>query len=53
MQPVNNLPNLPKWLNIGLAFPVILLNGWLLIQFKLIEFLSVSDPSLKAQAKTF
>jgi predicted PurR-regulated permease PerM len=33
MQPVNNLPNLPKWLNIGLAFPVILLNGWLLIQF--------------------
>jgi len=33
MQPVNNLPNLPKWLNIGLAFPIILLNGWLLIQF--------------------
>jgi predicted PurR-regulated permease PerM len=33
MQPVKNLPNLPKWLNIGLAFPVILLNGWLLIQF--------------------
>jgi predicted PurR-regulated permease PerM len=33
MQPVTNLPNLPKWLNIGLAFPVILLNGWLLIQF--------------------
>jgi predicted PurR-regulated permease PerM len=33
MQLVNNLPNLPKWLNIGLAFPVILLNGWLLIQF--------------------
>ncbi|BAZ87797.1 AI-2E family transporter [Dolichospermum compactum] len=33
MQPVKNLPNSPKWLNIGLAFPVILLNGWLLIQF--------------------
>ena len=33
MQLVNNLPNLPKWLNIGLAFPIILLNGWLLIQF--------------------
>ena len=33
MQPVKSLPNLPKWLNIGLAFPVILLNGWLLIQF--------------------
>jgi predicted PurR-regulated permease PerM len=33
MQPVNNLPNLPKWLNIGLAFPVIILNGWLLIKF--------------------
>ncbi|MDP5018791.1 AI-2E family transporter [Anabaena sp. UHCC 0187] len=33
MQPVNNLPNLRKWLIIGLAFPVILLNGWLLIQF--------------------
>ena len=33
MQPVKSLTNLPKWLNIGLAFPVILLNGWLLIQF--------------------
>ncbi|MFM7408385.1 MAG: AI-2E family transporter [Cuspidothrix sp.] len=32
MQPVKYLPNLPKWLNIGLAFPIIILNGWLLIQ---------------------
>ena len=32
MKPVKYLPNLPKWLNIGLAFPIIILNGWLLIQ---------------------
>jgi predicted PurR-regulated permease PerM len=32
MEPVKYLPNLPKWLNIGLAFPIIILNGWLLIQ---------------------
>jgi predicted PurR-regulated permease PerM len=29
MQTINKLP---RWLNIGLAFPVIILNGWLLIQ---------------------
>jgi len=32
-QPEKKLANLPKWLNIGLAFPIIILNGWLLIQF--------------------
>ncbi|MBK1988205.1 AI-2E family transporter [Sphaerospermopsis aphanizomenoides BCCUSP55] len=30
MQTVNKLP---KWLSIGLAFPIAILNGWLLIQF--------------------
>ncbi|HLO83423.1 MAG TPA: AI-2E family transporter [Nostocaceae cyanobacterium] len=29
MQTINQLP---RWLNIGLAFPVIILNGWVLIQ---------------------
>lgn len=33
MQPITQLTKLPKWLNIGLAFPLIILNGWLLIQF--------------------
>ncbi|MEY3401327.1 MAG: hypothetical protein RLZZ86_942, partial [Cyanobacteriota bacterium] len=32
-QPEKKLANLPKWLNIGLALPIIILNGWLLIQF--------------------
>jgi predicted PurR-regulated permease PerM len=30
MQPVNKLP---RWLSIGLAFPIAILNGWLLLQF--------------------
>jgi predicted PurR-regulated permease PerM len=30
MQTTNRLP---RWLNIGLAFPIAILNGWLLIQF--------------------
>lgn len=30
MQIVNKLP---RWLSLGLAFPIIILNGWLLIQF--------------------
>ncbi|QLE56824.1 AI-2E family transporter [Nostoc sp. TCL26-01] len=30
MQSINKLP---KWLTIGLAFPVAILNGWLLLQF--------------------
>ncbi len=30
MQSVNKLP---RWLSIGLAFPIVILNGWLLLQF--------------------
>ncbi|MEA5618499.1 AI-2E family transporter [Cronbergia sp. UHCC 0137] len=33
MQTANKQTGSQKWLNIGLAFPIIILNGWLLIQF--------------------
>ncbi|BAY89688.1 MULTISPECIES: AI-2E family transporter [unclassified Tolypothrix] len=29
---MQSLNKLPRWLNIGLAFPIIILNGWLLLQ---------------------
>lgn len=29
---MGTINKLPRWLNIGLAFPIIILNGWLLIQ---------------------
>jgi predicted PurR-regulated permease PerM len=30
--PMQSANKLPRWLNIGLAFPIIILNGWLLLQ---------------------
>jgi len=30
--PMQSVTKLPRWLNIGLAFPIIILNGWLLLQ---------------------
>jgi predicted PurR-regulated permease PerM len=30
---MHTVSKLPRWLNLGLAFPIAILNGWLLIQF--------------------